>query len=99
MRLFLTLFLAIFSGLAVLTAGGVALTYHLMHWDASAWTQVKAWNSLPVLVGAVEAAVSVAAATGLTMMWTLLSKVVSAGANVGKPKKKPRAQSNRKTWS
>lgn len=96
MRLFLTLFLVIVSGLAAVTAGFVALASHLFHWDVSAWTQVTAWNSLPVLVGAVELAVSVVLATGLTLAWKVMMGIVGAAS---KPPKKTRPQSRRKTWS
>lgn len=95
MRLFLGLFLISLLLMGGLVAAGVAATQHFLHWDVSAWTDTSAWNSRPVVVGAVILALSTMVASVLTLAWRFLMAMV-AGAS-SKPKKKARSQSHRRT--
>ena len=90
------IFLVVLSALAGLTAGGLAIASHFFHRNIAAWTDLSAWNSLPVVVGAVYIAVSTAVAATVTVLWRWLMGILKGN---GQPKKKVRAQSNRKTWS
>lgn len=95
MRLFLGLFLLALLVLGGLTAACVAATHHFLHWDVSAWTDTSAWNSRSIVVGAVILAISTMLASFGTLAWRFVMAMV-AGATP-KPKKKVRAQSNRRT--
>ena len=94
MRLFLGLFLFFLVALGGLTAAAVAASGHFLHWDISAWTDNSAWNSRSFVVGAVIIAFSTMAASVMTLAWRFVMKVVGGAS---KPKKKIRAQSNRRT--
>ena len=94
MRLFLGLFLFFVVVLGGLMAGAVAAAGHFLHWDITAWTDTSAWNSRSIVVGAVILALSTMAASVMTLAWRF---VISLIGGASKPKKKIRAQSNRRT--
>lgn len=96
MRLFLFLFVLFLVTLSALTATGVAVAVKFFHADYAAWTDYATWNSRPVLAGAGIAALSFAGATALSMVWGMVTRLVRGKGNKG-PRKKVRAQSNRRT--
>jgi hypothetical protein len=96
MRLFLFLFVLFLVSLSSVTAVGVAVAIKFFHADAAAWTNYAAWNSRPVLAGAVVSALSFSAAAALSFAWGVLTRLVR-GNKDKQARKKARPQSNRRT--
>jgi hypothetical protein len=95
MRLFLFLFVLVFSALAGMTAAGVAIGVKFFHVDSAPWTDFSVWNARPFLVGGGLALVSGMFAGTVSMLWGMVTGLFRGRPS--KEKKKVRPQSNRRT--